>query len=62
MSIQQYILESPSSCGTVGTHRYVGCSRFFVFFMSNKCSATLPSSVIIQPLVLFNAIKIELYQ
>ena len=60
MSIQQYILESPSSCGTGDTHKCVGCGCFF--FMSSKCSATLLSSVIIQPLVLFNAIKIELYQ
>ena len=29
----------------------------FLFYMRDKSSATLPSGIIIQPLVLFNAIK-----
>ena len=29
MSIQQYILESPSSCGTGDTHKCVGVAVFF---------------------------------
>ena len=35
----------------------------FLFYMRDKSSATLSSGIIIQPLVLFNAIKkIVLYQ
>ena len=42
-----------------GIHKYVLCGRFSVFHMRQiKQSVTLPSSVIIQPLVLFIAIKI----
>ena len=36
--------------------------QVFCFTCEYKSSATLSSSVIIQPLILFNAIKIVLYQ
>ena len=55
MPMRYYILESSFSCGQ-GTHKYVGAAGF-LFCLNDKYSSTLPSSVIIQPLVLFNANK-----
>ena len=53
---------NPLSLVVQGTHKYVGyCNRFSVLHV-NTSFATIPSSIIVQPLVFFNVIKIVLYQ
>ena len=63
MSISKHILESSFSCGNGGLVTVINIWMWQVFCLHvNTSSATLPSSVNIQPLYLFNAVKILLNQ
>ena len=61
--IIRYFLESYFSCGGTGLSLVCGMlMRGFLFCIRDKSFATLSSSIIVQPLVLFNAIKNLLHQ